>query len=117
MKIQEKLLFEQLEIKANAIRGLYIKAKIYQNIAKDCESRQIRYINSSGQEITMAPENFIMAVNTAVESMPKDLQIMIQKELLDRKDYRDYWYLDTLSRSTYYRHRKEAYRQFVAFFE
>ncbi len=117
MENKEIILFSQLAAKANAIRDLYIKAQIYQNIDKECESRRIHYFNDLGQEIIVEPEKFIVSVDTAVNSLPSNLKLMINMELLDRRNYCDYWYLETLSRSTYYRHRKEAYRRFVSYFE
>ncbi len=113
----EKIPFDLLEKKALKIKNLYIKALIYRNLSIDGEKYEICYVSELGHKYKMSPENFIQSVNIAVESMPHDLQIMIKKELLEKKNNHNYWYFDTLSRSTFYRHRKKAYRQFVEFFE
>lgn len=109
---KEKIPFVMLSKRANYIRDLYIRAKIQMRLFEK-EGEKITFYLRDGQEEIVGASHFIKAVDDAMNAMPTHLRYVLKKELFEAKDYEHYWYMETLSRSTYYRQRKEAYRQFV----
>ncbi len=110
--------FEEMERKVMYIRGMYIKAKI--RLTMHDENSKALCLQDSiqeGETIYVKPQNFIQAVDAAIQALPEHLQMVIKKEFFEMETYHRYWYLEMLSRSTFYRYKKEALRQFLLLLE
>ncbi len=113
----EKIKFDELEKKSNMIGMLYKRSKIKVICGVD-DSETIKLtLHDSQHDLKFTYSGFILAVNEVLNLLPPIERKIIEVEVLENIQENPFWYLGLLSRSSYYRYRKEAYKTFLSYFD
>ena len=111
--------FKVLKRKMDAIKKMYIGSKIQLAMGKEVEEKFILTLNEDDEirSIELIPFKFIIGINEALNMLPFLCGKILKVEVFEIEKEEDYWYLKLISRSTYYRYRKQAYMLFLSIFE
>lgn len=83
--------------------------KLYQRCKRDMQvedQQSDQYYNDA---------KFVMKIDLVVKDLPKEYQLVIQKDYLQVSE--GPWYLNYFSRSSYYRIRNKAVKEFISYID
>ena len=117
MKKTKNIKFSDLIPTANLIKQLYWRAYFRLKFGEEEDEKVIFTLSEKPKKYEMSPVQIMEIINEAIETLEPLCQKIIKIELLQIESAPPYWYLSCVSRSTYYRYRKEAYVKFISYFK
>ena len=114
---ESKIDLKSLIIEANIIKEMYKKAKIRLVIGEEVDEKVVLTLSENTTSWNVDANQIIKMIHTALSSLSDMHQKIIKVEILEDDNEEHFWYLKYMSRSTYFRYKKEAYYKFLSFFK